>query len=113
MNLASEVSAMLSELDSTKAEIEILRSHSVAMETENDQLRRSVSRLQVERDTYLRQAEAMKSILTQAGTGLVNAMNAFRAGERELQEQALGVGEETDAPPQFISEATKRLAAVG
>lgn len=112
MNLASEVSSVLSELDSQKAENVILREREVALETENGQLRILLAKTSTERDTHLRQAEAMKSILTQAGTSLVNAMAAFRAGERELQETSLGVGNQNEAPPKFISEATKSLHAV-
>lgn len=112
MNLASEVSSVLSELDSLKAENNILREREVALETENDQLRRLTTKINAERDTYLRQAEAMKSILTQAGTGLVNAMNAFRAGERELQEGQLGIGNPNEPPPKFLSEASKALHAL-
>jgi regulator of replication initiation timing len=113
MNLASEVSSVLNELESVKAETRILREREIALETENTQLRDLLGRTQVERDTYLRQSEAMKSILTQAGSGLVNAMNAFKAGERELQEQPLGLGQTNEMPTKFISEGTKALHAVG
>lgn len=112
MNVVNEISSIMSELDSLRAENRIMREREVALETENDQLRRLTAKINVERDTYLRKAEAMQSILTQAGTSLVNAMQAYRAGEREVQEQQLDVGNQKDMP-KFISEATKSLHAVG
>lgn len=113
MNLASEVSSLISERDSLDAEVGICRERLAALEAENAHLHAINGKLSIERDTYLRQAEAMRSILTQAGSGLVNAMNAFRAGERELQEQNLGVGHADDPPPKFIAEGGKALHAVG
>lgn len=110
MNLASEVSAMESELDSLRSEVRIRGEREIALETEVTQLRASLSKTQAERDNYMRRAESIKSILDQTGSGLVNAMRVFHSSERELQEQSMGVGQDV---PKFISEGSKALHAVG
>lgn len=107
MNLASEVSAMETELDTLRAELQVLRGREIAQNTEIGQLQQTVSRLQAERDTLMRRGEALKSILDQTGSGLVNAMRTYHAAEREVQQQALGVGQ--DDLPKFLSNGHKVL----
>jgi predicted nucleic acid-binding Zn-ribbon protein len=102
---------METELDSLRSEVRIRADREVALETEVSQLRATLTKVNAERDNYMRRAEAIKSILDQTGSGLVNAMRVFHASERELQEQALGA--DSEPPPRFISEGSKALHAVG
>lgn len=101
MNLANEVSSMETELVSLRSEIDILRKHQGLAEFENEQLRRALAKCQSERDNYMRRAEAIKSLLDQTGASLVNSIRKYHESERELQEDALGVGD--DDRPKFLT----------
>lgn len=104
MNLSQEVSSMETELVSLRTENDLLKKQAAVVEWENEQLKRLLTRSNVERDTYLRRSEAIKTLLDQCGASLVNGIQKFHATERELQEQQLGVGEDK---PQFLTAPSK------
>lgn len=111
MNLAQEVSSMETELISLRTEIEMRRQREAVLENENESQRRAIARLQSERDNAIRRADSIKVLLDQCGASLVSGIQKFHATERELQEQALGVGQ--DEPPKFlVSNASKSLMGV-
>lgn len=97
MNLANEVSSLETQLANALAELELRKKTQDVLEFENDQLRRANSRLQGERDNYMRRSEQIKSILDQTGASLVHSIQKYHDSERELQEEALGVGKDTPA----------------
>jgi hypothetical protein len=84
MNLANEVSSMESEIESLRAENELLKQHKAVIEFENDQLKRTNARLHTERDTFMRRAEQIKVLLDQTGASLVQGINKYHESERDL-----------------------------
>lgn len=110
MNLANEVSALETQLANALSENDILKKNREVMEFENDHLKRALAKTQAERDSYLRRAEGIKSLLDQTGATLITGINKFHESERHLQEMSMGMGNKNEPPPKFISDASRKLA---
>jgi regulator of replication initiation timing len=109
MNLANEVSTIETELQSLRVEVDLLKHGKALLEFENETLRRTLAKSQIERDNYMRRAEAIKALLDLTGASLVSGINKYHATERELQAQQLAEGE--DPPPKFLSKSNGQASA--
>lgn len=97
---------METELVSLRTEIEMRRQREAVLENENDSQRRTIARLQAERDNAIRRADQIKVLLDQCGASLVSGIQKFHANEREI-EQAFAQDE-----TRFLSDASKTLPSV-
>jgi chromosome condensin MukBEF ATPase and DNA-binding subunit MukB len=85
MNMANEISSMETELQSLRAENEVLKTNRAVIDHENESLRRALAASQADRDNWLRRGEALKALLDQTGANLVAAMNKYHEAERDRQ----------------------------
>ena len=96
VNIVSELSTVMTELESLRAENKILRESKIISDFENDQIRRAYA-LEREKNARLLSGNSrLKTILDQAGQGLVNGVNQYNAEER-TREQPEMIGEPTPA----------------
>jgi chromosome segregation ATPase len=110
MNLSQEVSTMETELVSLRAECDMRRQREAVLEWEIDSLKKQLTAAISDRDTFRRRADSLKVLLDQTGSSLVAGIQKYNATERDLQESQIGVGNETDPLPKFLSTASKMLA---
>ena len=93
MNIVNEMSTILTEAESLRAEVKILRENKIVADFELDQLRRALA-LERERNARLMSGKVrLKTILDQAGQSLVSGINQYNAEERQ-QEQPELIGAE-------------------
>ena len=85
MNLVNEISSLESELQSLRAENAVLKHNKAIIEFENETLCRALTKVQGERDNYMRRAEAIKSLLDATGVNLVTGINKYHELEREMR----------------------------
>ncbi|MGY8665709.1 hypothetical protein Q3C01_25575 [Bradyrhizobium sp. UFLA05-109] len=103
MNLANEISSLETELQSLRAENEVLKSNKAIIEFENDSLRRQVTKVNAERDNLMRRSEAIKSLLDQIGGSLMLGLRKFHDNERDVAAAQLIA--ETGEMPMFLAQA--------
>jgi hypothetical protein len=84
MNIVNEVSSVLTEVESLRSEVKILREAKILSDFETDQLRRHNTRLQERVDWMIADCAEMKSIVDQTGAALVSFMNKFNERRREI-----------------------------
>ncbi len=108
MNLSQEVSTMETELVSLRAECDMRRQREAVLEWEIDSLKKLLTAATTDRDTFRRRSDALKVLLDHAGSSLVAGIQKFNATEREIQE--IGISNDTDPLPKFLSTASKMLA---
>lgn len=82
MNIVNEISSVLTEVESLRAEVKILREAKIVADFEIDQLRRRNATLQERYDIRISRETRLKTILDQAGQSLVNGINQYNAEER-------------------------------
>jgi hypothetical protein len=97
-SIANEVSSLESELQSLRADNDVLKHNKAIIEFENESLRRAIAKAQAERDNYMRRSEAIKSLLDQTGASLVAGMNRYHESEREMQRRQLADEQDGDLP---------------
>ncbi|MHC2399154.1 chromosome segregation ATPase [Bradyrhizobium barranii subsp. barranii] len=102
MNLANEISALESELQSLRTENEVLKSNKAIIEFENESLHRQVSKVNAERDNLMRRGEAIKSLLDQIGGSLMLGLRKFHDNERDIEAARLTA--ETGEMPMFVAQ---------
>ena len=93
MNIVNEMSSVLTEVESLRAEVKILREAKILSDFENDQLRRRNALLQEQCNSHMSGKVRLKTILDQAGQSLVNGINQFNAEERNSEHPELIGGE--------------------
>jgi len=99
MNIVNEMSSVLTEVESLRAENKILREAKIVADFENDQLRRRNALLQEQCNSHMSGKVRLKTILDQAGQSLVNGINQFNSEER-LKEQPELIGGEA---PRYLN----------
>lgn len=109
-SIAGDVAALESELESLRAETRLQQQQIAVLEFENGAQKETITALKSERDHERRRADAIKVLLDQAGSSLVTGIQKFNATERDVR---LGLDEQTDPPPKFISDASKALKVAG
>lgn len=107
MTLATEISILETEVEQLKHQSEAQHQHINVLEFENEQLRRSLAKVQNERDMMMRDGENLKVLLDQTGALIVSGMQKYHSSRRELREQV----PDGEVPPKFISDATRSLRA--
>ena len=89
MNIVNEMSTILTEAESLRAEVKILRENKIVADFELDQLRRALA-LEKERNARLMSGKVrLKTILDQAGQSLVSGINQYNAEERQSEQPEL------------------------
>jgi regulator of replication initiation timing len=99
MNLANEVSTIMSELESLRATTETLKHTNAILEFENSQLRGALEKAQGERDHHMVKKAELKTLLDQCGASLVAGIQKFHESNRAEQLEGL----RTDDPPVFLA----------
>lgn len=107
-SLANEVSAMESEIEGLRSENVVQRQHIAVLEFENDSHRKTIDRLQSERDEAMSRCDSIKVLLDQTGAALVSGIQKFNGERREAQENRLGVGSKDDPPPRMLTSTAER-----
>jgi chromosome segregation ATPase len=100
MNLANEISALETELQSLRTENEVLKSNKAIIDFENESLRRQIAKVNAERDNLMRRAEAIKSLLDQIGGSLMLGLRKFHENERDIEAARLAA--ESGEMPMFL-----------
>ncbi|MCA1524338.1 hypothetical protein [Bradyrhizobium yuanmingense] len=85
MTLASEITKLETELQSSRVEAEALGKRNAVLEFENDGLKQQLAKANADRDALIRRSEAIKSLLDQCGATLVHGLKQYAAAEREIE----------------------------
>lgn len=99
MNLANEISTLMSEVESLRASAETFKHSNAILEFENSQLRGALEKVQSERDHHMVKKAELKTLLDQCGASLVSGIAKFHEQNRAEQLEGLRV----DDPPKFLS----------
>lgn len=84
MTLASEITKLETELQSSRVEADALGKRNAVLEFENDSLKQQLAKANADRDALIRRSEAIKSLLDQCGATLVHGLKQYAASEREV-----------------------------
>jgi len=106
MNLTSEVSSILTELESLRSENKILRENKILLDFENDQLKRRLAQVEAQRDSHMSGKVRLKTLLDQAGQSLVAGINKYNEEARAEQDGDL-IGTEA---PRYLENAAAAAA---
>src|SRR4051812_14648005 len=86
MNLANEISALETELQSLRSENDILKQHKAVTEFENESLRRALAKANADRDALMRRADAIKGLLDQTGAALMHGLKKIHDTEAQIDD---------------------------
>jgi regulator of replication initiation timing len=89
MNLANELAALQSELESLRSENKILRENKIVLDFEIDQLKRRLSHAEQSRDAHLAGKVRLKTLLDETGASLVAGINRYNAEAHAENYEAL------------------------
>ena len=96
MNIVNEMSSVLTEVESLRAEVKILREGKILGDFEIDQLRRQLVlerernvALQDKADHRLRRETTLRTMLNEVGRSIVAQVNAFNVEERSTEQPEL------------------------
>lgn len=92
MTLASEITNLETELQSSRVEAEALGKRNAVLEFENDSLKQQLAKANADRDALIRPSEAIKSLLDQCGATLMHGLKQY-AAEREVERREEASGE--------------------
>lgn len=84
MNLANEVSSLVSELESLRCTNETLKNSNSILEFENTQLHKALDKALSERDHHMTKKAELKTLLDQTGAQLVSGIQKFHEPNPEL-----------------------------
>lgn len=85
MNLANEVSSLVSELESLRCTNETLKNANSILEFENTQLHKALDKALSERDHHMLKKAELKTLLDQTGAQLVSGIKKFHEPNPELE----------------------------
>lgn len=105
MNLANEISTLMSELESLRSGTETLKHTAAILEFENQQLRGALEKVKAERDHHMTKKAELKTLLDQCGASLVSGIAKFHEQNRAEQLEGL----RTDEPPKFLTNQTESM----
>ncbi len=105
MNLANEISSLMSELESLRATTETLKHTNAILDFENSQLRGALDKANAERDHHMVKKAELKTLLDQTGASLVAGITKFH--EQSRAEQLEGMRQ--DDPPKFLTKPAEAV----
>ena len=107
MNIVNEMSSVLTEVESLRSEVKVLREAKIVADFELDQLRRRNAQLLERIEIRVGREMRLKTILDQAGQSLVSGINQYNAEERTREQPEL-IGSEA---PRYLNGPAESNAA--